>query len=178
LMRRRIFVAAVLGSALAFSQLGVASADVATVTANVTAGGIGLRSLTSVPAIALTATPGNAKVSGTMTAVVTEAAVTGVTPWSVTADLSTLTNGGNTLANSNVDINGRSASRTAGGGTVSATTGSEAMSTTRTIFTTTGQSTSAVYTGTYSSSANLDLNIPNGTATGIYTGTMTVTLVQ
>jgi len=177
-MRKRFIVAAVLGASLAFSQVGVASADTATVTANVTAGGIGLRSLTSVPAIVLSATPGNAKVSGSMTAVVTEAAVTGVTPWSVTADLSTLTNGGNTLANSNVDINTRAASRVNGGGTVTPTSGSEALSTTRTIFTTTGQSTSAVYTGVYTSTANLDLNLPNGTATGIYTGTMTVTLVQ
>ena len=177
-MQKRIIVAALLGSALAFSQIGVASADTATVTANVTAGGIGLRSLTSVPAIVLTATPGNAKVSGSMTAVVTEAAVTGVTPWSVTADLSTLTNGGSNLTNSNVDINTRAASRVAGGGTVTPTSGSEAMSATRTLFTTTGQSATSVYTGVYTSTANLDLNIPNGTATGIYTGTMTVTLVQ
>jgi hypothetical protein len=35
-----------------------------------------------------------------------------------------------------------------------------------------------IYTGTYTSGANLDLNIPNGTTAGIYTGTMTVTLVQ
>lgn len=177
-MHKRIIVAAVLGTALAFSQVGVASASTATVTANVTAGGIGLRSLTSVPAIALTATPGNSKVSGSMSAVVTEAAVTGVTPWSVTADLTTLTNGSNTLANSNVDINTRGVTKVAGGGTATATSGAEDLSATRTIFTTTGQSTTAVYTGTYSSTANLDLTIPNGTATGIYTGTMTVTLVQ
>ena len=177
-MRKQIIVAALLGSALAFSQVSPASADVATVTANVTAGGIGLRSLTSVPAIVLSATPGDAQVSGSMTAVVTEAAVTGVTPWSVTADLSTLTNGGNTLANSNVDISNRAASRVAGGGTVTPTSGLENLSTTRTIFTTTGQSATSVYTGVYTSTADLDLNIPNGTATGIYTGTMTVTLVQ
>lgn len=176
-MRKRIFVAAFLGGALAFSQVGVASATDATVTANVTAGSIGLRSLTSVPAIVLTSTAGSANVTGTMSAVVTEAAVTGVTPWSVTADLSALSDGTNTLANSNVALSARTASRSAGAGTVTATSGSQDMSTTRTIFTTTGQSTSSVYTGTYTSGGTLTLTVPNGTVAGVYTGTLTVTLV-
>jgi hypothetical protein len=177
-MRKRIIVAAVLGSALAFSQVGVANAIDSTVTANVTAGGIGLRSITSVPAIVLTATPGSAKVSGTMASVVTEAAVTGFTPWSVTADLSTLTNGANSLTNANVDISNRSTVKVAGGGTVTNPSTTDPMSATRTLMTDTGQSLTSIYTGTYTTTANLDLNIPNGTATGVYTGTMTVTLVQ
>jgi hypothetical protein len=181
-MRKRMIVAAVLGSALAFSQVGVASAasstSTATVTANVTAGSIGLRSITSVPAIVLSSSAGSDKVSGTMSAVVSEAAVTGVSPWSVTADLSSLSDGTHTLANSNVDLYGRATVQTAGGGTSSNPTGSQVLSAQRTLMTNTGQSTTAAYTGTYTTSASLDLNIPNGTSTGIYTGTMTVTLFQ
>jgi hypothetical protein len=176
-MHKRIIVAAALGTALAFSQMGVADAATSTVTANVTAGTIGSRSITSTPAIVLTSTTGSAKVSGTMTAVVTEAAATGVSPWSVTLDLGTLTSGSNTLANSNVDVLNRSTVKAAGGGTVSNPGTTEALDTTRTLMTNTGQSTSAVYTGTYTSTASLDLNLPNGTPTGIYTGTMTITLI-
>ena len=177
-MRKRFIVAAVLGASLAFSQVGVASADTATVTANVTSGGIGLRSLTSVPAITLLSTAGSSTVDGSMAAVVTEAAVTGDTAWSVTAALSTLTNGGNTLANSNVDIKNRAVVQVAGGGTSAPVTGTQDMSAARTLFNNSGEVATSVYTGTHSATADLSLHVPNGTATGIYSGTMTVTLVQ
>lgn len=175
---RKVIAFVLIGGAFAFSQVGVASADTATVTANVTSGSIGLRSLTSVPAITLTSTSGSSTVDGSMAAVVTEAAVTGDTAWSVTAALTSLTNGGNTLANSNVDILNRAVVQVAGGGTSSAVTGTQAMSATRTLFSNSGQVATSVYTGTHSATADLSLHIPNGTATGIYTGTMTVTLLQ
>ena len=178
-MKKKVVVGAVVGLIALMAPHGVASADTATVTANITAGGIGVRSLTSVPAVVLTPALGVATVQGSMTAVVTETAVTGTNPWSVTAALSPLALSGQpNIAASNVDISNRSTVKVAGGGTVSNPSGTQDMSASRTISTNTGQSTSSIYTGVYTTTADLALNVPNGTVAGIYTGTLTVTLVQ
>ena len=176
---RRTLAILFLGTSIVLTQAGTASADTATVTANVTAGSIGLRSLTSVPAVTLTPALGQATVTGAMSAVVTEAAVTGTNPWSVTASISPLALVGQPdIANSNVAISTRATVQVSGGGTSTNPTGSEALSAARTVVSNAGQNTGAVYTGTYTNSANLALTVPNGTVAGIYTGTLTVTLVQ
>lgn len=176
---RRTLVVLLLGASILVATPGVANADTATVTANITAGSIGLRSLTSVPAITLTPTAGVATVQGSMSAVVTEAAVTGTNPWSVTTALSALALSGQPdIANSNVDISNRAKVQVAGGGTTTPASGTEDLSTTRTLISNAGQSTLSVYTGTYTATADLALHVPNGTVAGVYTGTMTVTLVQ
>jgi hypothetical protein len=176
---RKLILTGFVAAAVLVGQAGVAQAADVTVTANVTAGGIGLRSLTSTPAIALVPTPGVSTVQGTMTAVVTEAAVTGTTPWSVTATMTALSKSGATdIANTNLAVSNRATVQAAGGGSSTNPSGSQDLSASRTIHTTTGQSTTAVYTGLYTDTANLDLAVPNGQPTGIYTGTMTITLNQ
>lgn len=176
---RKLILTGFVAAAVIAGQAGVAQAADVTVTANVTAGSIGLRSLTSTPAIALVPTPGVSTVQGTMAAVVTEAAVTGTNPWSVTAIMSALSKAGATdIANTNLAISNRATVQVAGGGTSTNPSGSQDLSAARTVHSTASQSTTAVYTGTYSDTANLDLSVPNGQPTGIYTGTMTITLVQ
>lgn len=151
-----------------------------TVTATVTAGTVGSRSITASP-VTMSSALSSATLTGSLAATVTEAARTGTNPWSVTAAIGSLVDTGvpaNTLANTNMSISNRAVVQTAGGGTSVATTGSEAVSAARTLFTNTAQSTAVVYTGTYASTSDWTLSLPNGTATGVYTGTITLTLVQ
>lgn len=183
--RRRTTAGLVL---LATAALGVApsyAADgdggTANVSATLTAGSIGSRSVTTVSPVALTTALGTSTLSGALATTVTEAARTGSNNWSVTAAIGTLTHavdGTKTLANTNLSIDNRDVLQVAGGGTAAEVTGSQTMDAARTLFTTPGQSTTAVYTGTYAATADITLAVPNGTTVGVYNGTLTVTLVQ
>jgi hypothetical protein len=131
----------------------------------------------------MTASLNSQTLSGTTTVLVTELSRTGTpgTPgWSVSSSLSTLTgvaSSSNTIPNSAFDVSGRSVIQVAGGGTSSAPTGSANMASAQTLFSNASQSSSAVYTGTYTGTSTLTLTPPNGTATDVYNGTLTVTLI-
>lgn len=187
--RTRSLVAAtaiVLSAAAIFpSPAGAADGDggSSTLTATITAGSVGSRSVTSVPAIAMTSALDSATLSGTYSAVVTEAARTGTNPWSITGSMAGALSDGatptpNTVPLSALAISGRDVVQVASGGTSAAATGSAALTSAVTLFSNTGQSTSAVYTGTHTASGTITLTPPNGTVAGVYTGTFTVTLVQ
>jgi hypothetical protein len=176
---RKFLLAIALGAVVSVGQAGVAHAE--SITANLTSGGIGFRTLTTTP-ITLSSIANSETVDGTMAALVTEGAVTGDTDWSVTAALGVLTrlSGTETIANSQTSISNRETIQVAGGGTAEDLSAASpvAMSSTVTLQHQTGQSALAVYTGTYATTADLQLSVPNGQATGVYTGTMTITLVQ
>jgi hypothetical protein len=134
-------------------------------------------------------------VTSTLAVTVTEAAVNGVTPWSVTARLCGASSGASNCAGDpdrivlstdttkkitgdNLTISGRSVTPVSGGGTSTATSGSEDLSAARTIFTNTGQDPLLLYTGTYASTSTVTLTPPSSATPGAYTGYLVVTLVS
>jgi hypothetical protein len=158
------------------------STQTATVTATVTTGNIGLRSIGLTPAIALTAIPGQAYVSGGTSAQVVEAAVTGANPWTLTAALTDLggtagqPNASDTIPKANVSVSGQATTAVGGGGTKTDGASGD-MSAARTLVSY-AQSVTSVFTGTYTNTATLTATIPNGNHLGAYTGTLTYTLIQ
>ncbi len=150
----------------------------AALSATLTAGSIGSRSVTTVAPVALTTALSSSTATGAVSVVVTEAARGGTNPWSVTAVAGALTSGVNTIAASNLSIASRGVTQVAGGGTAAAPTGSSSLASAATLFSTTGQSVASLYTGTYTAAGTVSLAVPNGQAVGAYTGTFTVTLVQ
>lgn len=136
-----------------------------------------------------------ASVTSTLAVTVAEAAVNGVTPWSVsarlcgpngaaadcTADPDRLVLGTDTtkkITGSNLAISARSVTPVLGGGTSTAVSGSEDLSAARTLFTNTGQDPLVLYTGTYASTATVTLTPPATATPGAYTGFLVVTLVS
>ncbi|MFA5787334.1 MAG: hypothetical protein WDA71_10230 [Actinomycetota bacterium] len=150
------------------------------ITATITAGAIGSRSVTSVAPVVMTSLLNAPELTASYAVLVTETARTGTNPWSVTATLAgALSDGlGHSIATTNMAVSARSVLKVLGGGTESAPTGSEDLSAARTLFALTGQDPLSVYTGTYTGSGTLTLTVPNAQAVGVYTGTLTVTLVQ
>ncbi|MFA5787674.1 MAG: hypothetical protein WDA71_11965 [Actinomycetota bacterium] len=150
------------------------------ITATITAGSIGSRSVTSVAPVVMTSLLNASQLTASYAVLVTETARTGTDPWSVTAVLAAaLSDGlGHTIPTSNMAVSARSVLRVLGGGTATAPAGSEDLSAAKTLFSVTGQDPLSVYTGTYTGSGTLTLTVPNATAVGVYTGTLTVTLVQ
>lgn len=165
-----------LSAAPAFAADG--DGGTATLSATLTAGSIGSRSVTTVSPVALTTALSSSVATGALSVVVTEAARGGTNPWSVTTVASALTSGANTIPASNLSILGRGVVQVAGGGTAAAPTGTSALSAAATLFSTTGQDAALLYTGTYTGTGTVSLAVPNGAAVGAYTGTLTVTLVQ
>jgi hypothetical protein len=143
----------------------------------------GTRSVTGVtPVIALSLLTGTANMNGPVEIVVTEAARTGTASWSVTAQLAAdLSDGGSpaaTIPRSNLAIATGSDPLVVGGGGTSSAGAGGSLEAARTVFSNSGQLTGLNYTGTYTSTSTVTLNIPNAQKTGIYTGTLTVSLVQ
>lgn len=168
-------------TALAPLHAGAADGDPASsaLTATVTAGSVGARTVTSAP-IAMTSALNSTTLSGAYSVVVTEAARTGTNPWSVTAVLDAdLVDGANTIPRSSIALSNQAVVQVASGGTSSAAGAqSGTLDSARTLFTNTGQNTTSVYTGTHTATGTVTLTPPNGSKTGIYAGTFTVTLVQ
>ncbi|MEA3078346.1 MAG: hypothetical protein QOF60_3254 [Actinomycetota bacterium] len=163
------------------AQSGVAHADNVPVTATLTGATVGTRTLTVPLSIALATSSGVSTINGSFQTVVTEAAKAGANPWKVTTSLSDLVLQGSptdTISKSQVDLFNRATTPVAGGGTITHPgTDPQDFSVERTLVNNV-QNTLQVYTGTYTTTAGLQLHIPNGTKTGIYDATMTITLVQ
>lgn len=191
---RRIALLAALVALTAVGMPGSASADDIAVAAQVLPG---TRTITTATLTPISDVLRAASVDSTLAVTVTEAAVNGVTPWSVTARLCG-PNGGNTAADcgadpdrivlstdtskkitgANLSISGRSVTPVAGGGTSTATSGTEDLSAARTIFTNTGQDPLLLYTGTYASTSTITLTPPASATAGAYSGFLVVTLVS
>jgi hypothetical protein len=154
----------------------------AALTATLTSGSIGSRSVTTVAPVALTTALNSSIATGSMSVLVTEAARGGTNPWSVTAVSSALLKNGATSADdipaSNLSVDSRAVVQAAGGGTAAAPSGSASLATAATLFSNTGQALTSLYTGTYTATGTVSLAVPNAQAVGAYTGTLTVTLVQ
>jgi hypothetical protein len=189
---RRIAVLMILVSMVG---LAPASASDVPVAATILPGG---RTLTSVSLGAMANVLRGASTSATLTAVVTETAVDGLDPWSVTVRLCGPNNvttptasdcttfpdqlvkagdASKTVPGTAVNISGRSVNAVLGGGTATATAGTQAMSATRTLFTNTGQVPSTLYTGVYTSTASVALDAPSNSSAGVYNGFLVVTLL-
>jgi hypothetical protein len=180
---------------LSFLGVAPASATDVPVSATILSGS---RTLTSVTLGTLASVLRGASTSATLTAVVTETAVDGLDPWSVTARLCGPNNvttptaadcatypdelvkagdASKTVPGSAVTISARAVNVVAGGGASSPTTGSQTMTGTRTMFTNTGQLPASLYTGVYTSTANIAVDAPGNSTTGVYNGYLVVTLL-
>lgn len=191
---RRLGLFAALGVLLALLAPARADAVDVSIAAQVLAGS---RTITTATLTPLADVLRTVSVSGTLAVTVTEAAVAGVDPWSVTARLCGPNAGGTAadcaadpdrlvltgatstkITGANLSVASRAVVQTLGGGTATAVSGTEALSTTRTLFSTTGQSAASIYTGTYASTATVSLTPPSDATPGAYTGYLVVTLVS
>jgi hypothetical protein len=191
---RRIGVLAALVILLASSAPAPAGADDVGIVAQVLPGSRTITTATLTPIGSVLRT---ASATGTLAVTVTEAAVNGIDPWSVSVRLCgpnagmnasdcaaepdrmvLATNTATKLTGSNLSISGRSVTPAGGGGTSTATAGSQDLSAARTIFGNTGQDPLLLYTGTYASESTVTLTPPAGTGPGSYTGYLVVTLVS
>jgi hypothetical protein len=191
---RRILTALVVAASAVAFMPSTAQADNVAVTATVLAG---TRTITSAAMTTpLVSAVRTASTSGVLGVVVTELGATGVASWSVTADLcgtnAALTGPDCTadpnrlvmttdlskkIAGTNLHILDRTVVPTGTpGGTSVAPSTDETFSTTRTIFSNSGQSTSAVYSGIYTSVSTIKLDVPDTASTGAYAGYLVVTL--
>lgn len=171
-----VAVLGLLGTSAAFAETSTVTATVGSTTAI-----SGTRSITSVtPLVTMASIAGTASLNGTVVIVVDEVLRTGQN-WSITAamsDLSTATTPANTIGKANMTITPDSVTVLLGSGALSVTKGAAAaLDVTRTVFSV-AQDPLVNYIGTYTNSSTLKLSVPNGTKTGVYTGTLTVTLVQ
>lgn len=191
---RRIAVLVALTAVLASGSPGTAGAVDVAVAAQVLPG---TRTITTATLTPFSDALRAASVDSTLAVTVTEAAVNGVTPWSVTARLCgpdgagtaadcgaepdrivLSTDSSEEIAGANLTISGRSVTPVNGGGTSTATSGTEDLSTARTIFTNTDQDPLVLYTGTYASESTVTLTPPATATPGAYTGFLVVTLVS
>ena len=178
----------------ALAHPGAARADEIAITAQVLPGS---RTITAATITPFSSALRAASVNSTLAVTVTEAAINGVTPWSVSARLCGPNGAGTaadcagkpdqivlgtdntkTIGGANLSISGRSVTPVLGGGTSTATSGSENLSAARTLFTNTGQDPLVLYTGTYASSATVTLTPPATATPGAYAGYLVVTLVS
>lgn len=182
-LRRRLVVLALAATGL--GALGGAAQALdgdggsASVSATITSGAVGARSVLSASPVVMTSALNGVTMSSPFVVVVDEAVRSGTNPWSVTAVLSgPLTSGASSIAATNLSVSGRSVAQVGGGGASTAPAGSQDLSLARTLLSNAGQDPSVVYTGTYTATSTLTLGIPNGTTVGTYGSTITVTLIQ
>lgn len=191
---RRTVLIVLMAAILTTFTPGSARADDIVVAAQVLPG---TRTITTATLTPLSNVLRSVTVNGTLAVTVTEAAVNGVTPWSVTVRLCG-PNGGGTAADcaadpdrvvlgtdvskkitgANLGITGRSVTPVSGGGTSTAVAGSQDLSAARTIFDNTGQDPLVLYTGTYASTSTVSLTPPASATPGAYSGYLVVTLVS
>jgi hypothetical protein len=192
---RRLITALIVAASVTCLAPTSAHADNVAVGATVLAG---TRTITTAALTPLASVLRTASTTGVLTVAVTELGATGVASWSVTAQLCG-SNAGLTapdcaadpnrlvlasditkkIDGANVHILDRAVTPTGlVGGTSTAVTGDEALTATRTIFGNAGQSTSAVYSGLYTSTSTVSLTPPAAAVSGVYAGYLVVTLVS
>ncbi|HUP86564.1 MAG TPA: hypothetical protein VM143_12925 [Acidimicrobiales bacterium] len=178
-MRKSVAATFLALSALAMQTVSAQAADVS-VTATITGADIGTRTLQVPGSIALVTTSGQSQLSGSFATVVAESAKQGANPWSVTASVTDFSGpNSSTITKDKLTVGTRSTVQVLGGGSLSYTAADgSSFGTTRELVKNAGQSSSVAYTGTYTTTNPLALEIPNGSATGAYSATMTLTLVQ
>ncbi len=183
-MRRKLIIAAVPAAlVLGFAPMTAHAADggggSSTITATLTANAIGSRSVTLVNPITLSSLAGSTTLSSSYGVTVTEATRSGSNPWSVSAVSSDLTDAtSDTISASALSVSNRSVIQTLGGGTSAAPTGSAGLASAATLWSNTGQDPATLYSGAYVGSGTVTLAPPDGSKTGVYSGTFTVTLTQ
>jgi hypothetical protein len=144
----------------------------------------GARTIAAVPTVTLGLNSGS--ITSPLAVTVVETLAAGANPWGVTLQSGNLTSGGNTLTADNLKVADGSASPVTGGCLSLATpctetgggTAAKPLNTAQKLFAVAGESTGQLYTGTYIYSGNLSLSVPNAQPTGVYTGTLTFTLLQ
>ncbi|HUZ44233.1 MAG TPA: hypothetical protein VMU63_07480 [Acidimicrobiales bacterium] len=147
-------------------------------TAVLTAGASGSRSITAVTPATITSGLGTLPTSTPFTVVVSEAAVSGAANgWYVTAQASDFQDAAGDVVPANALADGaNTVSQSGGGGTAAAVPGPGEMGTAESLFADTGESADRLYTGAYTDTSTLSLAPPNGTKAGVYTSNLTVTL--
>lgn len=192
-MRKRIYGALLAlgmgGALVAFSPMAAEAAcptgstctGTANLTATLTNTSIGSRSITLVATPgAFSSVMGNAGLTSSLQTLVTETAIGGTNPWYVTGVLAgAWSDGTNSIPASALADTANNTVQVAGGGTVDqGTTGT--LDGAQTLVKNTGQTTSVLYTGTYTTTTSMTLTPPNGTvASGVpYTNVLDLTLIQ
>jgi hypothetical protein len=117
---------------------------------------------------------------------------TGTNPWSVTAVSSNLVNtidATKVITANNLSVSNRAVVSLETLGALAplaqfksvstaVPSGSAALNAPAQLFSVAGQNSGSLYINTYTSAATVSLSVPAGTPTGVYAGTITVTLVQ
>ena len=192
-MRFRALIAGAATAAIAVGAVAapagaqVADGDDGSALITATVNNLGYRAVTLVSPITITSGLNSSSATGAYNVVVTEVTRNGTNPWTVTGALSgPLTNTdvdttNDTIPNSAVAIHDRAAAATVGGGgssDASAINGTADLTQARTLASWINQSSSLIYSGTYTLSGNLTVTPPTGSKTGVYTTNFVVTLTN
>jgi len=187
---KKVKLSVVLALALSVSLIGTgAQADThtATITATATLGtpAVGTRTLSTIPAVALVTSGSTA--SSSFTVSVVEVAAAGINGWFVTANSGDFAKtdlpAGASIAASNFVYSRTSGSETATpagtlSGTINPGSSGPLDGNGQTLFSVSEDPNSFTgYSGTYTSLGTVTLTPPAGTTVGIYTATVTITLV-
>lgn len=167
---------------LSVSLVGTSAVQATEVTATVVAPVGGTRTLSPVPVVVAPLSAAN-NFSATLTVSAVEAAIEGDSNgWSVTAISGDFTTTGTVIAASNFAYARTSETKLLPDGPTSGTLvagQNGALSATKTLFSVTGETAGTVpgYSETYTSVGTVTLTLPAGTPAGVYTATVTITLM-
>lgn len=176
-MRKRI--ASWMAVLMIFTLIGgAAHAEESTTTVTASVADVeGLRYILSAPGVSLLPDV-NGGLTAPLLVTVEEVAATGAN-WRLTAQLAgDFSDGlGNTMSASALAMEASTVTQTLSGGDIG-NKGSGTLDSARTMYEVTGQSSSSTYSGLYDSASPLVLTVPNGTTIGVYTATVTITLLS
>ena len=192
-MRKRFYGALLAlgmgGALVAFSPMAAEAACAgsqctsAGLTAVLNGSTIGSRSIVSVTPGSFSTVGGNATLATPLTTVVAEAAVAGDANWSVTSSSTDFSDGASHTISATDLANSGNTTTVVGGDAAAKSEGSSAGNQSgagQTLFSSSGENTQTLYTGTYTDVSSLTLTPPNGTfaaaAGTTYSATLTVTL--
>ena len=195
-MRKRIYGALLAlgmgGALVAFSPLSAeaacpGSSCTATLSATLNGSQIGSRVITTVTPGAFSSVLGNAAMSSTLGVLMTETAVSGDPNYQVNGSVSDFTDGAShTIVGTALQNSANSTAVVAGSGAVTEGANPSGpgnnLGVGQTFFSSSGESATSLYTGTYTNSSTLTLTPPNNTYAAVagttYTATLTVTLIS